>query len=93
MSDAVRIDRDSVDIPLISLRARTGHPNAPAAGNARLYVKDAELFIMLSDGISMSVGGKPANHIADATGTLADIVTKFNTLLTRLENQNILKSS
>ena len=32
-------------------------------------------------------------HIADADGTLADITTKFNTLLDQLEERNILETS
>lgn len=35
----------------------------------------------------------PSDHIVDATGTLADITTKFNTLLAQLEAMGILKSS
>jgi hypothetical protein len=31
--------------------------------------------------------------IADADGTLADITTKFNTLLSQLESRGILRSS
>ena len=32
-------------------------------------------------------------HIADADGTLADITTKFNTLLSKLESRRILRGS
>ncbi len=35
----------------------------------------------------------PGNHVADATGTLADVVAKFNTLLARVEAAGILKTS
>ena len=33
------------------------------------------------------------DHIIDATGTLTDITTKFNTLLSELESAGILRSS
>lgn len=33
------------------------------------------------------------DHIADADGTLADITTKFNTLLSQLEAQKLLADS
>ena len=35
----------------------------------------------------------PQDHIADADGNLADITTKFNTLLSQLESQDLLKTS
>lgn len=35
----------------------------------------------------------PQDHIEDADGDLADITTKFNTLLSQLEDQDLLKSS
>lgn len=35
----------------------------------------------------------PQDHIADADGTLADITTKFNTLLSKLEAQDLLDTS
>ena len=35
----------------------------------------------------------PQDHIADADGQLADITTKFNTLLSQLEAQDLLKTS
>lgn len=35
----------------------------------------------------------PQDHITDADGQLADITTKFNTLLSQLEEQDLLDSS
>lgn len=35
----------------------------------------------------------PGNNIVDADGTLADITTQFNTLLSQLEAQKLLKES
>lgn len=35
----------------------------------------------------------PQDHIADADGNLADITTKFNTLLAQFESQDLLNSS
>lgn len=35
----------------------------------------------------------PQDHIADADGTLADITTKFNTLLSQMEAQDLLNTS
>lgn len=35
----------------------------------------------------------PQDHIVDADGQLADITTKFNTLLSQLEEQDLLKTS
>lgn len=35
----------------------------------------------------------PQDHIADADGNLADITTKFNTLLSQLEAQDLLDTS
>jgi len=41
----------------------------------------------------VKVVGAQQAHIADADGTLADITTKFNTLLTRLETHGLLASA
>ncbi len=35
----------------------------------------------------------PQDHIADADGTIGDITTKFNTLLSQLESQDLLDTS
>ena len=35
----------------------------------------------------------PQDHIVDADGTLADITTKFNELLSQMESQDLLDTS
>jgi hypothetical protein len=54
-----------------------------------------ELAKILNNGISIkdNFAAAQQDHIVDANGTLADITTKFNDLLAKLETLGILKTS
>ena len=65
-------------------------PYVIAQGDTTNADKLRENFEALAE---MSYDGTQGAHIADANGTLADITTKFNTLLATLETMGILASS
>ena len=54
-----------------------------------LRLKDRIYFLNLN----LTTVATPQPHIVDADGTLADITTKFNTLLSQLETLGLLKTA
>lgn len=81
----------------IRRRIKTAKPETPfeLALEQELLSFSLELSAILNNGLKISdnFAVAPQNHIVDSAEALAELTTKFNTLLAELEAIGILKSS
>jgi predicted RecA/RadA family phage recombinase len=90
--DQVFWDTDGTGVDGTTGGAATTTTQAPASGFPLGRAVDADGTAVDTGRVILNVLGR-SDTIADADGTLADLVTKFNSLLTTLENNQILNNA
>ena len=92
VGDQVFWDKDGTGVDGTTGGAATTTTQAPASGFPLGRATEADGTAVDTGVVALNVLGR-SDNIANGDGTLADLVTKFNSLLTTLENNQILNNA